>query len=620
MKQRIVSVVLAMVMALLLLPWFPMDVLAADEVNVVVSDGTAAVGQEITVTVTISGNNVTVSGVNLYLTYDPEVLQLKSGADGGGGGKAQIVSYDGSSNFTLTFTVLKAGTTQIVPSASQSQVATGALSGTISYATIYAGAGEWKISGGANQSKNADLSALSVSPGTLTPAFNKDTTTYNITLDKFVEALTVSATAADSKATIKLSGTKMDPGANTTKVTVTAENGDTKVYTIYTQINDASLATTAAAKEEKTEEAIEVGGEIYVLLSEFDEKLLPDGYTYDEYKYNKKKIHVGQGATDDDVLFCVVNGVDTSENPEKIFICYNPQNGSFSYMNKVAVKGASYEIAEPEESDIALLPEGFMASEYTIDHNSYPVYIDGESGASAYVLLLVAQKDGNRTWYQYDVNEKTMQKAFLNGFTAEEAVTEPVTEPTIDGVVVSNEDYQRYSTMEADYANYVRKSRVSMAALILLIAIIVVIIIVYFIKSYHDTEDYEEVDEDEAELSSRFDKPGKAKDTMVEDFPKLNVTETISFVPVDDEEDPDYKKSKELEEYISMDTEDLDDIIEEAKKKAKRDARARKREAAEQKEAKSEKKEKKGWLNNFLERPYIGEEDDEDDEDDDLPE
>ena len=39
--------------------------------------------------------------------------------------------------------------------------------------------------------------------------------------------------ANDSKATVSVSGKRMDPGFNTTTITVTAENGSKRTYTIY---------------------------------------------------------------------------------------------------------------------------------------------------------------------------------------------------------------------------------------------------------------------------------------------------------------------------------------------------------------------------------------------------
>lgn len=95
-------------------------------------------------------------------------------------------------------------------------------------------------------SSNNDLSALTVSPGTLTPEFNASTLNYTVDVDSDVANVTVSATKADSnavmsgsvtagtgqatgQATIPLGG----PGTDTpVSVTVTAPNGDVQTYSV----------------------------------------------------------------------------------------------------------------------------------------------------------------------------------------------------------------------------------------------------------------------------------------------------------------------------------------------------------------------------------------------------
>lgn len=77
------------------------------------------------------------------------------------------------------------------------------------------------------------LKGLSVDGYTIDPAFNKDTTDYSITVPSNVNDVTVNAEKNSSKATVKIEGnTGLKPGENIVKVTVTAEDGSTKVYNI----------------------------------------------------------------------------------------------------------------------------------------------------------------------------------------------------------------------------------------------------------------------------------------------------------------------------------------------------------------------------------------------------
>ena len=96
-------------------------------------------------------------------------------------------------------------------------------------------------------SNNANLSALTLSTGTLTPAFSSATTNYTAIVS--TNSITVTPTAAQAGATIRVrvnggsystvsSGSaspslSLNTGSNTVEVQVTAENGVTvKTYSI----------------------------------------------------------------------------------------------------------------------------------------------------------------------------------------------------------------------------------------------------------------------------------------------------------------------------------------------------------------------------------------------------
>ncbi|MEK4324674.1 S-layer homology domain-containing protein [Paenibacillus sp. FSL R7-0312] len=93
------------------------------------------------------------------------------------------------------------------------------------------------------RSVNADLSSLTLSAGTLQPAFNTATTEYDVSL-KDADSITVTAAAADSRSSIKVndkvvaSGTASEaialtPGTRTDiKVEVTGADGRVKTYTL----------------------------------------------------------------------------------------------------------------------------------------------------------------------------------------------------------------------------------------------------------------------------------------------------------------------------------------------------------------------------------------------------
>ncbi len=101
-------------------------------------------------------------------------------------------------------------------------------------------------------STNANLSALSVTGYNLSPAFAAGTTSYDIGEVPFeVSSLDIKYTAEDGGARVNVYGNNLAVGANTVSVTVTAENGGTKTYTIkvtrkqdpnYVASNNATLS------------------------------------------------------------------------------------------------------------------------------------------------------------------------------------------------------------------------------------------------------------------------------------------------------------------------------------------------------------------------------------------
>lgn len=90
------------------------------------------------------------------------------------------------------------------------------------------------------KSGNNALSTLTVSAGTLTPAFDPAVTEYILSLPQGTEKLTLTATPSDSNATVQGDGElTLQEGENTLPLVVTAENGDTKTYTVTAKVAQA---------------------------------------------------------------------------------------------------------------------------------------------------------------------------------------------------------------------------------------------------------------------------------------------------------------------------------------------------------------------------------------------
>lgn len=84
------------------------------------------------------------------------------------------------------------------------------------------------------KSNDANLRDLKVDAEGMTPEFSRNVTEYYLIVDLSVEKVKVTATPADSKATVQVTGNdKLEEGENTIKITVTAEDGTKKEYIIH---------------------------------------------------------------------------------------------------------------------------------------------------------------------------------------------------------------------------------------------------------------------------------------------------------------------------------------------------------------------------------------------------
>ena len=147
-------------------------------------------------------------------------------------------------NFTGTTAVSFGGTAAssftVVSSTSITAVLASGSSGSISVTSNNSTATK---TGFTYLSSNTDLSALSISDGSLSPNFASGTTAYTANVNNATTSITVTPTQADVNASITVNGIPVVSGAassaialnigsNTITTIVTAQNGATKTYTL----------------------------------------------------------------------------------------------------------------------------------------------------------------------------------------------------------------------------------------------------------------------------------------------------------------------------------------------------------------------------------------------------
>ncbi len=149
--------------------------------------------------------------------------------------------------------------------------------------------------GGTRLSSNADLAALQLSNGVLSPGFDPEITDYLAEAGFLLPSVTVTPTVADPAATVTVngtatfSGTDSSPvalveGTNTILVDVTAEDGSTKHYTVMlTRQGVAAFAQEAYIKASKPNfngqfgYSVSLSGDTLAVAAPSEGDLLHDG-------------------------------------------------------------------------------------------------------------------------------------------------------------------------------------------------------------------------------------------------------------------------------------------------------------------------------------------------------
>ena len=402
--KRITALVMAMLMSILMFSSLT-NVKAAQTAHVSISSASANVGDEVTITITAS-SDVKIELCDLRINYDSSILQYVKGFDAGGGGTGRLISPNATS-FDVVFKTINPGTATISVDKSTSYTS----SADEDYMSLTTSSGSVNVKAPASYSSDNTLKSLQISPGTLSPAFSPDRTTYNATVDADVKELVVSAAANDSAAKISISGRRMDPGSNTTTITVTAEDGSVKKYIIYTtRLEDGQEATTEA--ESKTEAVTEdvsqtvnddgtvtIDGRKYSVVKDYSGITIPDGYQEIDYDYNGQKINAVKGIKTGLILMYL-----ESEDGKGGFYIYDETAKTFSPYNTVAEPEITY-VVLPITNSLEK-PAGYALTKFTMNGKEVQVLMDADR---QYCLFYGVSSLGEKGWFRYRVSDGTIQ-------------------------------------------------------------------------------------------------------------------------------------------------------------------------------------------------------------------
>ena len=221
---------------------FQLSVSASSGKISISSSSTVVVGNTVTVNVTLSSSTA-LGAWEFDINYDSSYLRLTSSTAENNG--TYFVNYGNGSmkskTYTLKFKALKSGSTNITVGSydvydwNESSMSISKSNKRLTLMT--------QAELEASYSKNNNLKDLTVQVGEeayeITPEFDQNTLEYSVIVPTGTTVVNVSATKADSTASVDGDGEiEVTEGLNTIPIVVTAQNGDEKTYTLTVNVED----------------------------------------------------------------------------------------------------------------------------------------------------------------------------------------------------------------------------------------------------------------------------------------------------------------------------------------------------------------------------------------------
>ena len=388
--KKIVSVlaVIVLLLAAVSVPVF------ADSATIALSKSKVTIGSNVTVTLKYNAG-YKMYGIDLSLTYNSSVLQYVSGGTNNGSTVKIVEALSGetSKSFSVTFKAIAAG------------------GGSLSLSGAASGEGKGTASAGATvtveavqPSSNANLGSISLSEGTLSPAFSANTTKYTATVKYPVEKITISANAAVGDSTVSGAGTfNLEVGDNSKTLTVTAASGAKKTYTV--TVKRMTAEETAAAEQDERDRnpyLIVVDGADRLLVSDLSAMPAFYGYTLSSAERKGAQIGVFSDNAGKYQLFWA-----TDQNGENGAFYSRDDEDNFTRV-KYILTGDRIYIIEPFESDINVSGQ-FTPAKYEIGGERTDCYRYSDSKFDDFYVFY-CYINGKSDYYMFDAAENTVQR------------------------------------------------------------------------------------------------------------------------------------------------------------------------------------------------------------------
>ena len=590
MKKRIsLFLVVMMVLMITIIPKMPV---MASVFTAGLSSSNVNIGDDVTVTITIPDGCSAI----MTVSYNTSVISYTGDSvtsSGGDGAKVLSIYNTTGKNVpisaSISFKAVGAGTTTItfeaidVTDIEGNNVSMPKTEDAFAYVSVTVANASSGGSSGGNSSGNGDnsLSALTISAGSLSPAFSYNTTNYTATVDYSVTKLAVSATPSSNSATIaSVTGNEdLQVGENTVSIVVKAGNGVTATYTIKVTRraeDDPENQDTPADSENPEQPAAEntgvgdgkfqIEGQTYIPAETIPEEVIPTDFSpstiaFGEATYSCLNFAKGNLT----LLYLVPEG---AEDGTGVLYVYDAKSNSIYQFVKLATESHYVIVLLPDVEDI---PEGYTESFLAIEgkgqvavyqpsENAEKLNTDtqqpdsqnsenetdkslgfvdaigecvasvfgiemvqaAEPSTSDFYLMYCMNDEGETGWYQYDSVEGTYQR-----YSAQNMANQSLTE--------------KYDEAMKNIKKLTQRNWLLILGMIIGTVIFVVIIIVLVVKNKGKRDAFYEDDNEEDDD---------------DDFEKLTDEE-------DFEEQSTYEDTEDPDDEIEVEFYEMEDSVEE---------------------------------------------------------
>ncbi len=236
------------------------------------------------------------------------------------------------------------------------------------------------------RSTNNLLASLTINSGNLNPNFDANTVEYHVDLPSNQKSIVVDAKPEDGKASVTGTGeVSLNPGDNTIKLTVTAENGSVKEYTIFAYVEEEPDVYLSYQKED-------IG-----IVKNLKGVTIPTGFETKQHTINDHTFSVFSNGS-----LTFIYGINSKK--EKGFYLFDEElNECTSKILPIAIQNKTFYLYDLEQEK-----KGFKKTKININNIEVEGY-QFEKEFAHYFLIPVFNHEGKKVEYLYEDTEQTFQ-------------------------------------------------------------------------------------------------------------------------------------------------------------------------------------------------------------------